>query len=73
MNILNTMSSGADDVRAATAGWRLHHTMYRVKDPQVSRDFYENKLGMKYVPPRDDNLFVCIRSRRWMVLRDGGW
>lgn len=29
-----------------TEGYRLHHSMIRVKDPQKSRNFYERLLGM---------------------------
>jgi lactoylglutathione lyase len=32
---------------SATKGYRFHHAMIRVKDPEKSRAFYENGLGMK--------------------------
>lgn len=30
----------------ATDGWRLHHTMIRIKDPKASQKFYGEILGM---------------------------
>jgi hypothetical protein len=36
------------EAASATAGYRLHHTMIRVRDPAASREFYEKKMGMRY-------------------------
>jgi len=38
---------------SATEGYRLHHTMIRVKDPQKSTDFYERLLGMTLAGKKD--------------------
>eukprot|EP01113_Clastostelium_recurvatum_P025110 TRINITY_DN3016_c0_g1_i2.p1 TRINITY_DN3016_c0_g1~~TRINITY_DN3016_c0_g1_i2.p1 ORF type:complete len:177 (-),score=36.93 TRINITY_DN3016_c0_g1_i2:131-616(-) len=36
-----------------TDGFRLHHSMIRVKDPVKSRDFYERILGMRFLAKKD--------------------
>ena len=33
----------------STDGWRLHHSMIRIKDPKASQHFYGELLGMKLV------------------------
>ena len=32
-----------------TQGYVFNHTMLRVKDPQVSLDFYQNVLGLSLI------------------------
>lgn len=32
--------------KMATDGWRLHHSMIRIKDPKASQHFYQDILGM---------------------------
>lgn len=39
----------------ATLGFKLNHTMLRVKDPQASLDFYTRILGMKLLRKVDFN------------------
>ncbi|EIM81203.1 glyoxalase I [Stereum hirsutum FP-91666 SS1] len=38
---------------AETAGFRLNHTMLRIKDPKVSLAFYTDVIGMDFVSAHD--------------------
>lgn len=40
-------NGAAQGAKSKIHGHRFNHTMIRVKDPQKSREFYENVLGMK--------------------------
>eukprot|EP00698_Gefionella_okellyi_P013223 TRINITY_DN3610_c0_g1_i1.p1 TRINITY_DN3610_c0_g1~~TRINITY_DN3610_c0_g1_i1.p1 ORF type:complete len:172 (+),score=25.58 TRINITY_DN3610_c0_g1_i1:48-563(+) len=48
------MAARGDESTAADfAGYRMHHTMFRVRDPKASIDFYVNKLGMSLIKQSD--------------------
>lgn len=50
---MSQYSESADEIAKATDGYVLQQTMLRIKDPQVSLDFYQNVLGMKLLGKYD--------------------
>jgi lactoylglutathione lyase len=41
------------DTTSPTAGWRLHHTMMRAKDPEKTKHFYVDLMGMTQIMKKD--------------------
>lgn len=70
----------ADNVSPATRGFRLNHSMLRVKDPQVSLAFYTHVMGMRVLrkldfPEMKFSLYFLARleeDERGAVPQDGG-
>ena len=69
----------AGDVPQATSGFRLNHSMLRVKDPKVSLAFYTHVLGMRVLrkldfPEMKFSLYFLARleENRGAVPQDAG-
>jgi catechol 2,3-dioxygenase-like lactoylglutathione lyase family enzyme len=47
------------DNNSSTEGWRLHHTMMRAKDPEKTKHFYVDLLGMSLVMKK--GMKICAK------------
>lgn len=53
LNSVRSYHTTASSNMSATAGYRLHHTMMRIKDVEKSKDFYTRILGMTHIATKD--------------------
>ena len=48
------------DTTSPTAGWRLHHTMMRAKDPEKTKHFYVDLMGMTQIMKKGNYYIIYL-------------